>query len=111
MPDAAATIEQIYTIWWFSLAIFLAVLVIVALLLNLVLRSVRHLESTVAEIWQAGQGIANNTVHIPLLMTTNRVVGTIGQEAGAILDDATRIQAHAEQCPGCPACVRASRQV
>jgi hypothetical protein len=94
----------VYTVWWVSLAIFLVVLVVVAVLLTLILNTVHKIEQGAAQIWTVGQMVANNTVQIPLLITTNRVVDAIYGEAGKILGAATRIQAHAESCPGCPGC-------
>jgi hypothetical protein len=94
----------VYTVWWVSLAIFLVVLVVVAILLTLILNTVRRIEQGAAQIWTVGQNVANNTVQIPLLVTTNQVVDAIHEEAGKILGAATRIQEHAETCPGCPAC-------
>ena len=94
----------VYTVWWVSLAIFLVVLVVVAILLTLILNTVRKIEQVASQIWTVGQNVANNTVQIPLLVTTNRVIDAIHDEAGNILGAATRIQAHAENCPGCPAC-------
>jgi len=49
-------------------------------------------------------------VHIPLLATTNRVVSQILAVAVKILGQATRIQAHAAHCPGCPACALSHRR-
>src|SRR5215469_2103799 len=99
---------SVYTVWWVSIAIFLVVLVVVAFLLTLILNTVRKIEQGASQIWTVGQNVANNTVHIPLLITTNRVVDEIYGEAGKILGAATRIQAHAESCPGCPACALSS---
>ena len=96
----AVSSGAVYTVWWVSLVIFLVVLAVVALLLTLILKTVRRIEQGVAQIWTVGQLVANNTVHIPLLMTTNRAVSAIYGEAGQILGAATRIQEHAESCPG-----------
>jgi len=96
----AATSGAIYTVWWVSLAIFVVILIVVALLLTLVLNTARKIEQVASQIWTVGQLVANNTVHIPLLMTTNRAVSSIYGEAGKILDAATRIEEHAESCPG-----------
>jgi hypothetical protein len=89
-----------YLVWGVSLGIFVVVLLVVALLLTLILNTIRTIRSVAADIWTVGQGVANNTVHIPLLITTNRVAGAILNEAGGILGAATRIQQHAEGCPG-----------
>ena len=96
----AVSSGAVYLVWWISLLIFLVVLVVVALLLTLILNTIRNIEQVAGQIWTVGQLVANNTVHIPLLMTTNRVVETIRGEAGNILNAATRIEQHAESCPG-----------
>ena len=96
----AVSSGAVYIVWWVSLAIFLVVLVVVAILLTLILNTVRRIEGGASQIWTVGQMVANNTVHIPLLITTNRVVDSIHDEAGKILGAATRIQEHAESCYG-----------
>ena len=57
----------------------------VALLLTLVLRTARSILHTAGDIWTTGKLVANNTIHIPLLVDTNRVAGTILETAGKIL--------------------------
>ena len=95
MPIAfAVTAQAAYTVWGASLVLFVVVLLVVAALLTMILRTVSRIEVVAGEIWVAGQGVANNTVHIPLLGTTNQVVGQIGAAAGKILGHTARIQAH-----------------
>jgi hypothetical protein len=106
----AVTAGAAYIIWGISIVLFLLVLAVVALLLALVLQTAVAIEGVAKDIWTVGQGIANNTVHIPLLATTNRVVGQILAAAGNILGAATRIAAHAQHCPGCPACALSPRR-
>lgn len=106
----AVTAPAAYTVWGTSLGLFLAVLVVVAALLTMILRTAVQIEVVAGQIWVVGQGIANNTVHIPLLETTNNVIAQVLAAAGKILDQVTRIQAHAEHCPGCPACVASRRR-
>ncbi|MBA3495682.1 MAG: hypothetical protein H0T86_01080, partial [Gemmatimonadales bacterium] len=55
------------------------------------------------------QRIANNTIHIALLETTNHVAGRILESAKGIVGATAAIDAHAGQCPGCPACVLGPR--
>lgn len=88
------------TVWWVSLALGLVVIIVVAVLLTLIVRTARHIDEAVAQIWTVGQQVANNTVHIPLLAATNRAVdGILAQAAG--IDGATAlIEAHANDCPG-----------
>ena len=108
--NPGVTAQAAYTVWGTSLGLFLVVVVVVAVLLTLILKAVTLIEQVAGEIWIVGQGIANNTVHIPLLATTNRVVAEILAAAVKILGYAQRIQAHAADCPGCPACVLSHRR-
>ena len=108
--DPGVTAQAAYTVWGMSLVLFLIVLAVVAVLLTLILKTVTLIEQVAGDIWVVGQGIANNTVHIPLLATTNRVVAQILDVAVKILGHATRIRAHAADCPGCPACVLSHRR-
>ena len=101
----AVTAQAASAVWGTSLVLFLVVLAVVAALLTLILQTARRIAAVAGQIWVVGQGIANNTVHIPLLATTNDAVAQILAAAGKILEQVTRIRAHAEQCPGCPACV------
>jgi hypothetical protein len=48
--------------------------------------------------------VANNTIHIPLLIDTNRIVGQILDTALKVEKGAALIEQHAERCPGCPYC-------
>lgn len=101
--------DAVTSVWTLSLVLFAVVGVVVAALLTVVWRTARRIHATVADIWTVGKNIANNTVHVPLLLTTNRVAGGILAEAGGILAAVRRIRAHAETCSGCPDCVIAPR--
>lgn len=95
-----------YTVWWISLGIGAVVILVVAVLLALIVRTARQIEGEVADIWTVGQRIANNTVHIPLLHRTNQVVDETLERASGIDEATARIEEHAEDCPvGCPHCV------
>ncbi len=98
------TLQAVYLVWWVSIILLLVVIVVVALLLTLVLRTAHSILRTAGDIWTAGKLVANNTVHIPLLVETNRTAGRILETAGKILVGAEAIEQHAEGCPGCPAC-------
>lgn len=97
--------EAVLTVWWLSIAVLVVVTAVVGLLLALVLRSARNIERTAADIWTTGKLVANNTIHIPLLRETNRIVGRILDTAGQVVGGAGAIEQHAEGCPGCPECV------
>ncbi len=99
------TPETVQTIWMISLAVFTVVLVVVAILLTLILRTARDITGGVSAIWNVGQRIANNTIHIALLKRTNLVAGRILQSAVGVVHATDGVKSHAEVCPGCPACV------
>ena len=92
-------------IWWTSLALGLVVSLVVALLLWLIHRTATVIDGHVARIWEVGQRVANNTVHIPALYKTNAVAGEILAGALSINAGAAAIEAHANGCPGCPQCM------
>ena len=60
---------------------------------------------SMAAIWTVGQKIANNTVHIALLDTTNALVAQILDGAKGVAAGTAALRAHAERCPGCPTCL------
>jgi hypothetical protein len=94
----------VYTIWGVSIVLLIVVTGVVALLLTFVLRTAQRIEVVAADIWTHGKMVANNTVHIPLLVDTNRTAGRILETAKQIVGGAAAIEQHAEGCPGCPAC-------
>jgi hypothetical protein len=89
-----------YTVWGVSLGIGLVVILVVAMLLTLIVRTARQIDGAVSDIWTVGQRIANNTIHIPLLNHTNRVVDDILDRAGGIDGATAAIEQHALDCPG-----------
>ncbi|MFQ5707578.1 MAG: hypothetical protein ACE5HO_09035 [bacterium] len=94
------------TIWWASLGIGAVVLGVVALLLTMIRNTAVKILDGASQIWTQGKLVANNTIQIPIfLSTTNRVVEQIKTEAVEILGAARAIEQHAEGCPGCPECV------
>jgi hypothetical protein len=98
------TSDTVYSLWIISLVLLLGVTAVVALLLWLVLRTANRIHMTVSDIWTVGQGVANNTIQIPLLVTTNRYAAQILDTAKKIVGGAEAIEQHAEGCPGCPMC-------
>lgn len=97
--------ETIQRVWMTSLVIFVVVLVVVAILLTLIVREARRIKQGVSAIWNVGQRIANNTIHIALLEKTNHIAADILRSAGGVATATGAVKAHAEQCPGCPSCV------
>ncbi len=78
--------------WRISLGIGLVVIGAVALLLSTLATIVTQIEAGAAEIWRVGKLIANNTVHVPLLVRTNQVVADILPAADGIARATERIQ-------------------
>lgn len=104
-----ASAETIQQVWIVTLGIYAVVLVVVAVLLTLILGTARRIREGVSTIWNVGQRIANNTIHIALLDRTNHVAGQILESAKGVVAATGAVQAHAEDCTGCPACVLGPR--
>lgn len=107
MNDLSA--EAVQQVWITSLVIFVVVLVVVAVLLTLILRAARDIRAGASIIWNVGQRIANNTIHLALLEKTNAGAEAILGSAVGVIGATGAIQAHAADCPGCPACVLGPR--
>lgn len=105
MPSA----ETVQTIWILSLVVFAVVLLVVAALLTLILRAAHDIRAGVSLIWNVGQRIANNTVHLALLARTNLTASRILQSAVGVIGATGAVRDHAGECPGCPACVLGPR--
>lgn len=101
--------DTIQSVWTLSLVIFAVVLVVVATLLTLVLRAAHDIRHGVSAIWNVGQRIANNTIQLSLLAKTNAAASQILTSAVGVIGATAAIQAHAGECPGCPACVLGPR--
>ncbi len=99
------TPETVQTIWAITLGVFVVVLIVVAILLTLILRTARQITGGVSAIWNVGQRIANNTIHIALLSRTNLVAGKILASAVGVVNATGGVKEHAKDCPMCPACV------
>jgi len=98
--------DAVAIIWSISLVIGLVVIGVVAFLLNLTRKTAAQIDEEAAKIWTQGKLTANNTIQIPLfLSTTNRVASQIYQSAVNIVKGSAAIQQHAEGCPGCPNCI------
>ncbi len=78
--------------WWISLLIGLVVIVVVAILLTILTRTAEQIDRGAAEIWRVGKLIANNTIHIPLLVRTNQVAVEILKSADGIAGATERIR-------------------
>ena len=99
------TADAVQQVWMVSLAVFVVVLLVVALLLTMILRITQQIHAGVSAIWTAGQKVANNTVQLAQLDRTNFLGGKILQSAAAVAGATDAIATHAATCPGCPDCV------
>lgn len=106
---SGVTAETVRQLWITSLVIFAVVLIVVVLLLTLILHEAHRIRAGVSEIWNVGQKIANNTVHVALLERTNDAAVQILASAKGVVAATAAIRAHAEDCPGCPECVLGPR--
>jgi hypothetical protein len=98
--------DAITFIWSISLVIGLVVIGVVAFLLSLIKSTASDIDIAAGKIWTQGKLTANNTIQIPLfLSTTNRVVAKIYSTAVKIVQGTAAIKQHAEGCPGCPDCI------
>ena len=98
--------EPYIILWIVSLVIGLVVIGVVAFLLHLIKTTAKSIDGAAARIWTQGKLTANNTIQIPIfLSTTNRVVGKIYEAAVNIIKGSDAIKQHAEGCPGCPKCI------
>lgn len=97
--------DDAMTLWWIALAVLLVVTLVVAGLLYWLHTRARAIDHLVGAIWQAGQRVAGNTVHVPKLYAIADGVEAILGSAGRTLGHADAIATHAEGCPGCPACI------
>jgi hypothetical protein len=92
-------------LWWIALVALVVVSLVVAGLLYWLHVTAGRIEALVGDVWQAGQRVANNTVHIPQLYRIAERVEAILARASRILEHAGAIDAHAAACPGCPRCL------
>ncbi len=66
------------------------------LLLLLVARTAEGIETAVAAVWEHGQRVANNTIHIPKLHEIAGGVEAILGRAGRIAASANALKSHAD---------------
>jgi hypothetical protein len=96
---------QAMLLWQIALVVTLVVALVVAALLYWLHNRARAIDRLVAAIWQAGQRVANNTIHIPQLYGIGDGVDAILASAGRIAGHVAAIEAHAASCSGCPQCI------
>jgi hypothetical protein len=101
MPSEAA----VWEIWIISLVVFFVVVAVVAVLLTLIHTTARRIHQGASAIWTSGQKVANNTIHLALLLRTNHLAGRILEAARGTARAVSLIEQHARSCPHCPTCV------
>lgn len=89
--------HETIVLWWaIALGLTVVVLLVVAVLLELVIRSTKRIHAVVHDIWFGGTRIAANTVTIALLRQTNVLAGELLSSAGRIADASIRIRRAAQ---------------
>ena len=104
-PAVASSAHAVQIVWWSSLALGVVVSAVVALLLWLIHDTAKTIDGRVSGLWDTGQRVANNTVHVPALAKTSAVAGQILAVALRVDEGAAAIESHARGCPGCPSCM------
>jgi len=89
--EERASDSTIAAYWGATLAVGAVVIGVVAFLLNMLTRTAEQINGGAAEVWRVGTLIANNTVHIPLLVRTNQVAAEILTASEGIAAATTRI--------------------
>ena len=70
-----------------------------------VIKTAREINGAVAVVWNNGQRVANNTIHIASLYPIGKSIAKILKKAHAIADSTGRIHEHAATCNSCPNCI------
>ncbi|MBI3966213.1 MAG: hypothetical protein HY329_11325 [Chloroflexi bacterium] len=84
---------SIVKLWWTSLAIFTAVIGVVAWLLMRIIAAAQSIDEHAQAIWTVGKQIAGNTVSIWMLGQTNEQLARIADSARSIERTAGSIDA------------------
>lgn len=79
-------------LWFVSLGVAVVVVIIVAILLEMIVRTAGGINGLVHSIWIGGKRIAANTVTIALLGETNDIAGKILGSASEIAKASSRIR-------------------
>lgn len=101
MPTESAVAQ----VWTWSLIVYAVVVGVVAVLLTMILNTVKQIKGGAAAIWASGQKVANNTIQIPLLGRTNHLVAGILDSAVRTAGAVAAVEQHSGTCPHCPTCV------
>lgn len=93
------------TLWIISIVLAFVVTAVVGLLLWMILSKARQINDGVSQIWDVGQMIAANTIHVPALASTNSIAGSIIEKAPVLVSVLEQIEAHTSTCSHCPSCL------
>ena len=58
-------------LWSVSLGLGVIVILVASILLLIIIGDAKTIHSAVSKIWDSGQKVANNTIHIPILQKTD----------------------------------------
>ncbi len=64
-------LDDQFIMWWITLALGLVVTLVAALLLVTIINDAKSILQGVSRIWDCGQRVANNTIHIPILQRSS----------------------------------------
>ncbi len=92
-------------IWIISVVLAFVVTAVVGLLLWMILAKAKQINDGVSQIWDVGQMIAANTIHVPALIQTNSLVNSITEKVPGLLGELDQIESHAQSCENCPECI------
>ena len=92
-------------IWIISVVLAFVVTAVVGLFLSMILAKTKQINDGVSQIWDVGQMIAANTIHVPALIQTNSLVNSITEKVPGLLGELDRIESHAQSCENCPKCI------
>jgi hypothetical protein len=87
-------------LWWLALGLAAVVALVVAVLLELIVRTARRIHQAVSDIWTGGAHIAQNTVTLALLQRTNFLAGELLRSARRIATGSARIREATGRPPG-----------
>lgn len=79
--------------WTLSLVGGVVVIGAVAVLLDTIASTAEQIQAGAGQIWTTGKQIANNTVHIPMLVQTNQGVAAILKTSDKLAEATGRIEA------------------
>ncbi len=61
------TVNENILFWWVALGLGVVVILVATILLMIIIGNARTIHQAVSTIWDTGQRVANNTIHVPLL--------------------------------------------